>query len=83
MRSKNPKAPTAKREEEEAEEDLGAIKPSIFGKSRFDEIEFCVLKFSGRSPRLIFQVVGQSRDDVPAGSRREAIIPARSRLLVG
>jgi hypothetical protein len=32
----------------------------------------------GRSPRLIFQVVGQSRDDVlTAVRRREAIIPAR------
>jgi len=34
---------------------------------------------SGRSPCLIFQVVGQSRDDVPTVvHRREAIIPARS-----
>jgi hypothetical protein len=33
----------------------------------------------GRSPRLMFQVVGKSRDDVPTViHRREAIIPARS-----
>ena len=32
-----------------------------------------------RSPRLIYQVVGQSRDDVlTAVHRREAIIPARN-----
>jgi len=33
-----------------------------------------------RSPRLIYQVVGQSRDDaLTAFRRREAIIPARTK----
>jgi hypothetical protein len=40
-------------------------------------VSFCYY-VQRRSPRLIYQVVGQSRDDVlTAVHRREAIIPAR------
>jgi hypothetical protein len=44
-------------------------------------IAFFNRRGSDAGPTLIFQVVGQSRDDVPAvGLRREAIVPARNLL---
>jgi hypothetical protein len=62
------------------------------GRNRYREIRTSPMKrvdrpwslsrpSPGRSPRLIFLVVGQSRDDaLTAVRRREAIIPARSLL---
>ena len=47
--------------------------------ARVDLIYPFVLSLTADHPAVIFQVVGQSRDDVPTVvPRREAIIPARS-----